>query len=100
MARTVLLLGRTPFDLDQVRAEIDTAGVTLLSGTSLEETEQAFAESPIDAVIMGAGIDLATRLQIVEYVFTVSSSTTVHMKDRDSGKAGMMPFVEGLLKRL
>ena len=54
----------------------------------------------IDTVIMGAGIDLETRLEIVRRTFEASETTTVHMKDRASGRHGMMPFVNAVLRGL
>lgn len=98
VARTVLLLGRTPIVLDGIRAGIDTDDVRLLAGTGLDDVRRAFADEHVDVVIMGAGIDLDTRLEIVRHVFESSTGTTVHMKDRDSGPAGMLPFVRGILR--
>ncbi len=49
---------------------------------------------------MGAGIDLEARLAIIRQIFEASNSTTVHMKDRDSGPTGMLPFVNGVLTGL
>lgn len=43
---------------------------------------------------------MEVRLEIVKYIFTVSTSTTVHMKDRNSGPQGMLPFVNGVLEGL
>lgn len=100
MARTVLLLGRTPFVLDRARAEIDVDDVRLLAGTGLDDVRRAFQDEHVDVVIMGAGIDLDTRLAIVRHVFEQSTGTTVHMKDRDSGRDGMIPFVSGVLRGL
>lgn len=42
----------------------------------------------VDMVIMGAGIDLSLRLEIIKTIFEKSDKTSVHMKDRASGKAG------------
>ncbi len=64
-----------------------------------EPTEQA-APSGGPLATMGAGLDLEIRIQIVTHIFTVSNSTTVHMKDRDSGQPGMLPFVNGILNGL
>ncbi len=72
----------------------------LLGGTSLNDVRDALPQGPVDIIIMGAGIDLDTRLQIVKHAFTASNSTTAHMKDFDSGPAGMLPFVDGVLKGL
>ncbi len=98
MATTVLLLGRTEIVLDDVRTRIQVdADVELRAGTTLDDVRAAFAEGPVDIVIMGAGLDLATRLDIVRHVFTFSEATSVHMKDRTSGPAAMLPFVNAVL---
>ncbi len=54
----------------------------------------------IDVVIMGGGIPLADRLAMVQHVYTVSETTTVHLKDRVSGPRGMLPFVKAVLRGL
>lgn len=100
MTTHILLLGRTAFDSDAVRADISTPDVTFSTGSSLEETVAAFESGPVDMVIMGAGIPLSDRLEIVKRVFEISESTTVHMKDRSSGMGGMMTFVNGVLRGL
>ena len=100
MSKNVLLLGRTPFVLDDVRKSLAVQDVTLFSGTTLDDVRQAFDKHLIDMVILGAGLNLEVRLQIVKHIFTVSNSTTVHMKDWDSGPQGMLPFVNGILKGL
>jgi hypothetical protein len=46
---------------------------------------------------MGAGIKLEKRLEIVKYVFTVSNTTTVHVKDWETGPEGFVPFINGVL---
>jgi hypothetical protein len=100
MTTHVLLLGRTPFDPLAVETEISVSGVELAYGTSLGDVEAAFSRGPVDVVIMGAGIPLADRLDIVEHVFASSDSTSVHMKDRASGPRGMMPFINQVLSGL
>lgn len=100
MTMRVLLLGRTPFDQQAVEADLGAADVTLAYGTSLADVEAAFTGGPVDVVIMGAGIPLPDRLAIVEHVFQSSEATSVHMKDRASGRSGMMPFVKGVLDGL
>ncbi len=97
MAKNILLLGRTGAVLDAVRPGVDIVGVTLHAGTTLDDVRRIFASERIDTVIMGAGIDLALRLEIVEFVFGESTATTVHMKDKDSGPEGMKSFVNGIL---
>lgn len=100
MALEVLLLGRTAFVLDDVEAALDPNEFTLHAGTSLPDVERIMADRSIDAVIMGAGLDIETRLAIIKHVFDVSTSTTVHMKDWDSGPGGMVPFVNAVISGL
>ncbi len=100
MNKNVLLLGRTPFDMDEVRKNLAVPEVNLYSGINLEEAREVLASEEIDIVIMGAGLDLALRLEIVRLIFSVSDSITVHMKDRSSGRQGMMPFVNRVLAGL
>lgn len=54
----------------------------------------------IDIVIMGAGIDLEKRLEIVRYIFNTSNATTVHMKDWETGPEGFVPFINRVLSGL
>lgn len=98
MNKDVLLVGRRGIVLDEVRKEITAQDVTLFDATTLEDVRNVLAEHPIDTVIMGAGLDLEMRLQIVRHVFEASDSTTVHMKDRDSGPEGFLPFVKEVLE--
>ncbi len=74
--------------LDDVLRELSVQDVTLLGGTSLDDARTACADRSADVVIMGAGIDLEARLETVRHIFTVSNSTTMHMKDFDSGPQG------------
>jgi len=100
MGKNVLLLGRKAIVLDDVKAKVAVQDVTLFSGTTFDDVRNVFGAHSIDIVIMGGGLDLEVRLEIVKYIFTVSTSTTVHMKDRNSGPQGMLPFVNGVLKGL
>ncbi|MEJ6608968.1 MAG: hypothetical protein QNL63_04420 [Paracoccaceae bacterium] len=98
--KTILLLGRLGINVENVRKNLSVRDVELLARTDLNEVKTAFDESTIDIVIMGAGIDLDDRIAIIRYIFETSNSTTVHMKDRQSGPAGMLPFVDNVLKGL
>ena len=51
----------------------------------------ALARGTVDHVIMGAGIDLETRLAIVREVFEHSDHTTVHLKDRPAARPASCP---------
>jgi hypothetical protein len=97
MKKDVLLVGRRDIVLDEVRKDLPVQDVTLFGATTLDDVRKVLDEHPIDTVIMGAGIDLEMRLQIVRHIFEASNSTTVHMKDFDSGPEGFLPFVEEVL---
>ncbi len=100
--KKIVLLGRLGINIPNFQTGITTKGIQLFSGTNLEEVDAVFEQNnyKIDMVIMGAGISLENRLQIIEYIFTVSKDTTVHMKDWNSGPQGMLPFVNNVLSGL
>ncbi|MGH3448025.1 MAG: hypothetical protein ACRDQA_22485 [Nocardioidaceae bacterium] len=100
MPSNVLVLGRTGVVLNDVRSATDTTGLTLHAGSTLDDVKTVMANAAIDTVIMGAGIDLDTRLAMLRHIFETSNAATVHMKDRDSAKAGMLPFVDAILTGL
>lgn len=98
---TVLLLGRTEIVVEDAERHLGMPDVRLLGGTGLDDVRRAFStEARIDHVIMGAGLDLQTRLEIVREVFERSDRTTVHLKDRATGPEGFLPFVRALLHGL
>ena len=45
-----------------------------------------------------AGLDIDIRLEIIKLIFSLSQSTTVHVKDLASGAEGLIPFVKAVLK--
>lgn len=96
----VLLLGRKGIVVEDAQNLLNMPKVELFSGTNLEEVRSIFAENKIDHVIMGAGIELQERLNIIQIIFELSESTTVHMKDFASGSQGMLPFVSSILSGL
>jgi hypothetical protein len=100
MTKNILLLGRTGVVIDDVQHQLDSADIQLFGGTGIEDVRSALARADIDHVIMGAGIDLETRLQIVREIFQLSDATTVHMKDRVTGTQGFLPFVQSVLRGL
>jgi len=98
-AKNVLLLGLTGVVIDEAQQQLDMPHLRLFGGTGVDDVRSAFTQTGIDHVIMGAGIDLETRLEIVREVFR-SSDTTVHMKDRVSGKRTFLPFARSVLRGL
>jgi len=98
---TVLLLGRTPFASDDVRELEDViSDLDVLTGATMDDVVTAFEDHDIDAVFVGAGLELESRLEFVSHVFEVSENTTVHLKDWSSGRLGMTAFVKGILMGL
>ena len=95
--KTVLILGRKGTIVNQVAENINRTDLHIIEGTTIEDVHNSFANNPISTVIMGAGIDLDIRIRIIRFVFENSKSTTVHMKDWESGPGGMLPFVLNIL---
>lgn len=98
--KNVLLLGRTGVDVAEMDRQLRMPQLQLFGGTGIDDTRSVLAEAHIDHVIMGAGIDLDVRLEIVRAVFAASDATSVHMKDRVTAKQGMVPFVRSVLRGL
>jgi len=97
MTTTVLLLGRTDAVVGEARLRLQAPGIEVLGGTGVDDGRSTLARTRVDHVIMGAGLDLDTRLDIVREIFRTSDTTTVHMKDSASGAAGFQPFVQAVL---
>ena len=100
MTRSVLLLGRLSVVVEDVQQQLRMPDVQLFGATGLDEVRSAFAQADIDHVIMGAGLGLETRLEIVREIFLASDTTTVHMKDVASGPDGFLPFARSVLTGL
>ena len=98
MPKTVLLLGRTGVVVEEVERRLGLPDIQLIGGSGIEDVRAAFARADVDHVIMGAGIDLETRLEIVREIFQSSEKTTVHLKDRVTGPEGFLPFVRSVLR--
>ena len=99
-AKNVLLVGLTGVVIDDAREHLDLPDLHLFTGTGVDDVRSALAQARIDHVIMGAGIDLETRLAIVREIYQSSDTTTVHMKDRASGKEAFLPFARSVLHGL
>lgn len=93
----VLLVVRKRAVAEDVQSQLKLPDVELIGATSLEEVRTAFAESKVDVVIMGAGLDLETRLEIIRAVYSSSETTSIHLKDVASGPEGYLAFVRGTL---
>jgi hypothetical protein len=97
VAGNVLLLGLKGVIVDDVKDQVQVADIQLFGGTGIDDVRTTFERTSIDSVIMGGGIDLETRLEIVREIFQLSDTTSVHMKDIASGPQGFLPFVRSIL---
>ena len=100
MTRNVLLIGRTGVVIDDVQQQLRMPDIRFFGGTGVDDVRAAFAQAAIDHAIMGAGIDLETRVQIVREIFLASETVTVHLKDHASGPQAFLPFVRSVLSGL
>lgn len=98
-AMRILLVGRTQSVIDDVIKQLDSGEVEFSTATSFDGVQSVLAEAQFDHVIIGGGLDLDARLQIVRRVFESSSSTTVHMNS-PSGPESFLPFVRSVLRGL
>ena len=95
----VLLVGRTPSVIDDVIQALDAPDVDFSTANTVREVQDMLTASQVDHVIVGGGLDLEPRLQIVRQVFDTSSSTTVYMNS-PSGPESYLPFVRSILRGL
>jgi hypothetical protein len=100
MPTRVLILGLRPALVENFRLELGQEDVELATGTDLEGLRAAFADEDVDHVILGGGLDIATRADAVQEVFRLSDKATVHMKDQMSGPEGFVPFARAVLRGL
>ncbi|MFT5337274.1 MAG: hypothetical protein ACI9YL_001276 [Luteibaculaceae bacterium] len=98
--KNCLLIGRKGIILQEIQDSVDTKEITFFGGTKLTDVRDIIDQENIDCVIMGAGVNLDVRINIIRYVMENSKGTTVHMKDWKSGPTGMLPFVLGVLNSL
>ena len=94
--KKILLVGK---QLTSIPPQLNIKNAQFFAAPDLKTAQLAFEKNnnAIDIVIMGAGIELEKRLEIVRYVFTMSNTATVHMKDRETGPEGFVPFINGVL---
>ena len=100
MPTRVLILGLRPALVENFQRELGQEGVDLLTGSDLDALRAAFVDEDVDHVILGGGLDIATRADAVREVFRLSDKATVHMKDQLSGPEGFVPFTQALLRGL
>src|SRR5947209_4728613 len=79
MNKKILLLGVLDSILLDVQQQVARPNFEYFRGTSVEDIRSVFAQTTIDHVIMGGGILLETRLEMVRFIFEWSKTTSVHM---------------------
>jgi len=97
--KKILLVGK---QLTSVPPDLNIKDAQYFAAPDLKAAQQIFEKNnnAIDIVIMGAGIELEKRLEIVRYVLTTSMATTVHMKDWETGPKSFVPFINRVLSGL
>ena len=98
--RNVLLLGKGGIDAAEMETQLSTSDFQLYGGGSIDDVRSTFSNTKVDHVIMGGGLPLQVRLEIVGEIFRLSNTTPVHLKDLDSGPEGYLPFVRSVLAGL
>src|SRR6188472_981616 len=91
-AMQILLVGRTRAVIDEITEALNPPGVAFQAATTLDKADDILASTAVDHVIVGGGLELETRMEIVRHVFETSTSTTVHMNS-PSGPESYLPFV-------
>jgi hypothetical protein len=97
MAKRVLLLGVMAALLKDVQEELQRPDIEFLGGTGVDDVRSAFRQADIDHVIVGGGLDLDARAEMVREIFQSSDRATIHLKDQMSGPEGFLPFVKAVL---
>ena len=94
--KKILLVGK---QLTSVPPQLTIKDAQFFAAPDLKTAQEVFEKNnnAINIVIMGAGIVLEKRLEIVRYVFTISNTTTLHMKDWETGPEGFVPFINRVL---
>ena len=97
--KKILLVGK---QLISIPPQLNIKDVQYFAAPDLKTVQEIFEKNnnAIDIVIMGAGIGLEKRLEVVRHVFNVSNTTSVHMKDRETGPQGFVPFINRVLSGL
>jgi len=72
MTQRVLLLGVKSAVLDDVRRELQEADFEFQAGPDADDLRSVLSHGDVDQVIIGGGLDLATRAEMVQAVFQLS----------------------------
>ena len=97
MTYKVLIVAKTANWLEGFIKQIDTKNIEIFGGINLDDVRRIFEQESIDLLFMGPHYPGDDRLQIIEHVYSVSKSTSVHMK---SNEADPVSFVNSIIKAL
>jgi hypothetical protein len=100
MGKRVLLLGLRPDLVAEFRRELEGEALEVVAGSTLADLRAVFDAGDVDHVILGGGLDIATRSSAVQVIFERSDRATVHLKDQMSGPEGFVPFAVALMRGL
>lgn len=93
MYPVVLLVGRLPGVIGDVAKALENMPIRWLGAHNRTEViQQLEAEPRIACVIMGAGLDDSIRGELVGVIAERRPDITIHLKDRQSGPEGLLPF--------
>ena len=97
MTKNVLLLGLKKDLIAGLTEQVGMSDIQMFGGTGLDDLRTLLAQTHLEHVFIGGGIDLKTRLEIIREAFQSTDRITVHMKDQISGPEGFVPFVRAVL---
>jgi hypothetical protein len=100
VAKRVLLVGVKAAVLEDVGRELRMPEIEFVTATGAAEVRSALRQADVDHVIVGGGLDIAVRGELVQEVFRSSDRATIHMKDQMSGPEGFGPFARAVLAGL
>jgi hypothetical protein len=86
--------------VDNAQRELCEEDAQLLTRTDLAGLRAAFVDENADHVILGGGLDVATRGDAGREAFRHRDKATAHMKDQLSGPEGFVPFARAPLRGL
>lgn len=93
----ILLIGRTMAVLDDIEQRFQSPDLEFVKTNTLKEVREALSSDGFDHALIGGGLDLETRLEIVREIFTHGNQTKVHM-NTSSGPQSYLPFVTSVLR--
>jgi hypothetical protein len=97
----ILVMGRLPGITANISAKLGELPVQWAGATTIDEVRDALDQHPDIAIaIMGAGLDDTVRGELITLIASMRPDISIHLKDRESGPAGMAPFVKSVVQAL